>query len=135
MSKEPFPFIANYLNCLGVEVSTYVNGNSSEPEVLQAIDPDLRDSIEVLTISGGEAYMKTLGLEWNTTMDNFRLTVGNLLSPELITKRVLVSNVARIFDVLGWFSPTVIKMKTLLQRLWESKLDWVPLSIRYIWSQ
>ncbi len=32
--------------------------------------------------------------------------------------------VAILFDVLGWFSPTVIKMKVLLQRLWEVKLDW-----------
>ncbi len=49
---------------------------------------------------------------------------------------MLVSNVAKIFDVLGWFCPTVIKMKILLQSLWEAKLNWddpVPLSIKDIW--
>ena len=112
--------------------------NSSEPSVLQRIDPDLRDSIEVLNLSGSEEYAKTLGLEWNTTMDHFRLTVTNLPSPDVITKRILVSNVAKIFDVLGWFSPTVIKMKILLQRLWETKLDWddtIPSSIQGVWLQ
>ncbi len=98
--------------------------NSSEPEVLQCIEPSLRDSIEILNISGTEEYTKTLGLEWNTTHDPFRLTISKLPSPDILTKRILVSNVAKIFDVLGWFSPTVIKMKVLLQRLWEAKLDW-----------
>ncbi len=66
---------------------------------------------------------KTPGLEWNTTMDHFRLAVTNLSSPEGITKRMLVSNVAKVFDVLGWFSPTIIKVKILLQRLWQAKLE------------
>ncbi len=83
-----------------------------------------RHSIKILNISGTEEYTKTLGLEWNTTHDPFRLTISKLPSPDILTKRILVSNVAKIFDVLGWFSPTVIKMKVLLQRLWEAKLDW-----------
>ena len=107
--------------------------NSSESAVLEKIDPDVRDSYEVLTISGSKEYAKTLGLEWNTTFDHFRLTISNLSPPEIITKRTLVSDIAKIFDVLGWFSPTVIKMKMLLQRLWELKIAWddlVPTSIQ-----
>ena len=41
-----------------------------------------------------------------------------------ITKRTLISDIAKIFDVLGWFSPSVIKMKILLQQLWELKVNW-----------
>ena len=37
---------------------------------------------------------------------------------------MIVSDVAKVFDVLGWFSPVTIEMKILLQRLWEIKLDW-----------
>ena len=112
--------------------------NSSELAVLKRIDPGVRDSYEVLTISGSKEYAKTLGFEWNTTFDHFRLTVNNLSTPETITKRVLVSDIAKIFDVLGWFSPTVIKMKMLLQRLWESNIDWdesVPTFIKETWLQ
>lgn len=36
----------------------------------------------------------------------------------------VVSDVAKIFDVLGWFAATTISMKILLQRLWELKIEW-----------
>ena len=53
-------------------------------------------------------------------------------------KRSMVSDVAKVFDVMGWFSPAIVKMKILLQRLWEIKLDWddpIPEHIHQIWSQ
>ena len=92
----------------------------------------------LMSISGSKEYAKTLGLEWNTTFDHFRLIISNLSPPEIITKCTLVSDIAKIFDVLGWFSPTVIKMKMLLHRLWELKIAWddlVPTSIQEIWLQ
>ena len=73
--------------------------NSSEPAVIQNIDPDVRDTFEVLTISGSGEYTKALGLEWNTSMDHFRLTMSDLSSSDKVTKRILVSNIAKIFDV------------------------------------
>jgi hypothetical protein len=45
---------------------------------------------------------------------------------------------AKIFDALGWFAPTTVKMKILLQRVWESRVDWddaVPSSIQDMWCQ
>ena len=33
--------------------------------------------------------------------------------------------ILQTYDVLGWFSPTIIKVKILLQRVWESGVDWV----------
>ena len=35
------------------------------------------------------------------------------LSPH-ITKRALVSDIAKTYDILGWFSPAIIKVKILL---------------------
>ena len=55
-----------------------------------------------------------------------------------ITKRVLISEIAKIFDVLSWFSSTIIKMKILLQHLWEVKIGWndlVPPQIYETWIQ
>ena len=40
------------------------------------------------------------------------------------TKRGIVSDVARTFDVLGWLSPTILPMKLLYRQLWQLKLDW-----------
>ena len=47
-------------------------------------------------------------------------------SPHLknITKWYHVSDVGEMFDVLGWFVPIIIKVKLLLQRLWEWRVDW-----------
>ncbi len=92
--------------------------NSSKTDLLRHIDPNIR---EVLNISGNEGYAKTLGLEWNTTHNFFRLMISDMQTPDVLTKQILVFNVAKLFDVLGWFLPTAIKM--LLQRLWEAKRD------------
>ena len=45
-------------------------------------------------------------------------------SQQELNKRILVSNIAQIFDALGWFSPCIIMMKTLLQRCWEENIGW-----------
>ena len=71
-----------------------------------------------------EEYVKTLSIEWNATSDHFRLTVAKLPPLENVTKQLLVSDVVTTFNVLGWFSPTLMKVKILLQRLWELLVDW-----------
>ena len=53
-----------------------------------------------------------------------------------VTKRFHVSDVAKTFNILGWFSPSITLVKILLLRLWELKVDWddvVPQSIQEIW--
>ena len=112
--------------------------NSSEAEVLSHIPSDLKDTPAIQSLPAPVEYTKTLGIEWNSSMDHFRLTVANLPPLNNITKRVLVSDIAKTFDVLGWFSPTTIKVKILLQRLWEQKVDWddlVPDPIYENWLQ
>ena len=98
--------------------------NASEPSVLQHIDPDLRDARCAISISDPESYTKTLGIEWNSSNDHFRLTVADLPQVNGLTKRALVSDIAKTFDVLGWYSPTIIKAKILLQLLWSEKIGW-----------
>ncbi len=68
--------------------------------VLQTIDPSVRDLHDVLTLSDSVVYMKALGFEWNTK-DHFRLTMNELTSSTIFPKRMMVSNIAKIFDVLG----------------------------------
>ena len=113
--------------------------NSSEPLVLQAIQPELRESGEVHSISGLECnYAKTLGLEWNTTTDMFHIAISLPPLSEVVTKRILVSDIAKVFDILGWFTPTIISMKILLQRVWEERVGWddsVPAGIQQVWLQ
>ena len=112
--------------------------NSNQPDVLQHLPPELRDTNQTQTLPSQEEYTKTLGIEWNTTTDHFRLTISNLPTVDVVTKCVLVSDVAKTFDALGWFSPAIIKVKILMQRLWELKIDWddpLPAEIHAVWSQ
>ena len=48
-------------------------------------------------------------------MDHFRLTVASLPPLEKITKCLLVLDIAKTSDMLGWFAPTLVKARILLQ--------------------
>ncbi|XP_066583756.1 uncharacterized protein [Prorops nasuta] len=66
---------------------------------------------------------KVLGIYWDHGDDSFRFRV----SPSYIgvlTKRILLSENAKIFDPLGWISPIVITLKQLMQSTWLLKLSW-----------
>ena len=98
--------------------------NSSNPATLQHVPADLKESHSLCALPESTEYTKMLGIEWNTVVDNFRLTIAKLPPLDNVTKRFLMSNVGKTFDVLGWFSPCIIKMKILFQQLWEMKVDW-----------
>ena len=106
--------------------------------MVEAIFPKLRELNEVHSISDSEqGYTKTLGLEWNTNADVFCITFADLSPIENLTKRKLVSDIAKVFDVLGWFAPSTIKVKILLQRVWELGVEWdepVPETILSVWK-
>ena len=63
-----------------------------------------------------EEYSKTLGIQWNAPKDYFKLSLPSPTTLETLTKRSLVSDVAKTFDALGWFSPSTIKARILLQQ-------------------
>ena len=112
--------------------------NSNDPAVLQHLAPELKDARTKHAITDVETYTKTLGIEWNSDSDHFRLTIADLPPLTNVTKRLLVSDIARTFDVLGWLSPAIVKVKILLQRVWESKVDWddpIPQQIKEAWLQ
>ena len=96
----------------------------SDPHVLESIPNDLRDSQATVILSHSDQYTKTLGIEWNGSCDHFRVNVTEFPPIECMTKRSLVSDVAKTFDTLGWYSPTIVKAKILLQALWLEGIGW-----------
>ena len=112
--------------------------NLSEKVVLEHIPPELVDDKSIHHLSDPQQYTKTLGIQWNSCQDSFCLEVLRPDHQTQLTKRALVSDIGKIFDVLGWFSPTIIKAKILLQRVWEAKISWdelVPQPILNKWLQ
>ena len=112
--------------------------NSNDPKVFKHIDPKLRSDGGAVQNTGDLLYTKTLGLQWKADTDQFHVTVSQSPSRDRMTKRQLLSDISRLFDVLGWFSPTIVKVKILQQRLWELGLGWdqpIPLEIENVWRQ
>ena len=71
--------------------------------MLKSISPELRDSQPSHLLPTDDGYKKTLGIEWNLSKDHFRLTVADQPPLENLTKRGLASDIAKTYDVLGWF--------------------------------
>ena len=109
--------------------------NCSDPTVLANVSSELKDSKPTLLLSEPDQYTKTLGIEWNVTNDHFRVKTTELPPVECMTKRSLISDVAKTFDALGWFSPVIVKAKILLQMLWIEKVGWDDLVPDYILEQ
>jgi hypothetical protein len=109
--------------------------NCSDPSVLKHLPDELKDTQSPRPLPVIKEYTKTLGIEWSPAMDHFRLTIAELPPVSKVTKRFLVSDVAKTFDVLGWFSPCTIKMKILFQQLWELKFDQVPEPVHDNWAR
>ncbi|XP_072398120.1 uncharacterized protein [Diabrotica undecimpunctata] len=85
---------------------------------------------------GANENTKTLGLQWCPSLDSLSYSIDSNVTPKIITKRSILSGIAQIFDPLGLLSPSIIKVKILMQLLWLEKLDWdegVPLHIQSEW--
>ncbi|KAL0858664.1 hypothetical protein ABMA27_012488 [Loxostege sticticalis] len=71
-----------------------------------------------------DSTLKILGLTWDRSDDVFQYVVK---LPEICrpaTKRSILSNIAKLFDPLGWLAPAVIVAKIFIQKLWLAGLDW-----------
>lgn len=68
--------------------------------------------------------VKTLGIHWSPSQDEFKFQLDLPNVNHAPTKRSMLSDIARLFDPLGWVSPVIIKAKLLLQRLWSEGIDW-----------
>ena len=83
-----------------------------------------------------DATLKTLGVKWNPQTDNIQYTVSDFGTTEPITKRSILSNIAKIFDPLGLLAPVIVVAKILMQQLWKMEIAWdepVPCTLRSSW--
>ena len=72
-------------------------------------------------------FPKVLGTFWNHADDKLVFTFKSLtsyLAEEIITKRIILSSIERIFDPLGLLSPVFVAFKILFQEICKREVDW-----------
>ena len=91
---------------------------SSSTKVMEHISLDLHEqsALKNLTDDHSSQHQKALGMVWDASSDNFFVSIGTMDDPTP-TKRGVISDIARKFDILGWISPAIICMKILFQHL------------------
>ncbi|KAJ8937182.1 hypothetical protein NQ318_017031 [Aromia moschata] len=95
---------------------------SNHPQVLQHIPLDERQISPLSFDTPEDSTVKILGLRWNPHLDSFSYVVDT--HPKTCSKRNILSELARIFDPLGFLSPLTFFVKYLIQHLWTLGLGW-----------
>lgn len=112
----------------GFEIRNFLSNSKKVMEELGSIE-----SLEKKNISPDKDFEieRVLGMWWNIKEDTFTFSLKflsvtrDILSGEsLPTKRELLKLLMSIFDPLGLISHYLIHLKTLIQHLWRSKLEW-----------
>ncbi|XP_055716675.1 uncharacterized protein LOC129810293 [Phlebotomus papatasi] len=101
----------------GMELSKF---NSNVPEIMQHTSENILPLSEV-PIS--DQQTKTLGMIWCPRTDMFQFKI-NVDHSEKITKRSILSMLARIFDPIGLLGPILTQARLIFQETWILKLDW-----------
>ena len=110
---------------------------------------NVNQSEQSFKVFEGASKEKVLGVIWNNSEDTFSFVVKLDFSrcmpgtipqqiPLKLTKRMILSQIARIYDPVGFTAAFLIKAKIGLQQLWQKGLDWdqeLPEEIYQDWVQ
>lgn len=80
--------------------------------------------------------IKLLGLLWDPASDQFCYKI-NLEHP-VNTKRGILSQVARIYDINGYLTPVTFSIKYFIQRMWLAGISWdeqLPPPLEQLWIE
>ncbi|XP_015122808.1 uncharacterized protein LOC107045162 [Diachasma alloeum] len=107
------------------------HGNS--PALLKWLDPDCNSNDHRVYEDSGT---RILGVSWQPSSDNFVVSSQTSVDSKVF-KRNILSEIAPIYDPLGFLSSVVIRGKLLMQETWIGKLGWdeeVPEQVAQCWK-
>ncbi|XP_072757735.1 uncharacterized protein [Anoplolepis gracilipes] len=114
----------------GFHIRQWASNNAC---VINDVEPDTINSNLILD---KESCLKTLGISWHASNDVLRYSARSINHAERITKRIIFSEIAQIYDPLGILGPVILYAKRLMQNLWRNKLNWdesIPADIHTAW--
>ena len=72
-----------------------------------------------------QSLIKVLGIQWRSSSDSFTYKVNvPSVQPNQVTKRNILSTIARLYDPNGYVNPVILRFKLLLQQLFKNGLLW-----------
>jgi len=66
--------------------------------------------------------VKVLELRWESVKDVFGFDVHPVT--KFVIKRSVLSTIATIFDLIGFFAPVMFHVKHIMQQVWKAELRW-----------
>ncbi|XP_062538696.1 uncharacterized protein LOC134206972 [Armigeres subalbatus] len=112
---------------------------SNSENVLQDIPREMQESSIDIDDPTINTVIKTLGVAWCPREDCFTFVVPieETVQTDRLTKRMILSQIAKIFDPLGFVGPVVTAAKLIMRELWSLNLDWdqpVPSEMANFWT-
>uniref|UniRef100_A0ABD2WA11 Reverse transcriptase domain-containing protein n=1 Tax=Trichogramma kaykai TaxID=54128 RepID=A0ABD2WA11_9HYME len=95
---------------------------ANHPLLLEDLDADDRLRPAWITFTKDEP-VKELGVRWSPREDTLGLSFP---TDRLgcLCKRVVLSELATLFNPCGWVAPATLLTKMLVQDLWKARLEW-----------
>ncbi|XP_047994375.1 uncharacterized protein LOC125232665 [Leguminivora glycinivorella] len=112
---------------------------SNSSEFLSHLNDDASNHDDALILSAldTDTSVKVLGLKWNPKSDTFTYQTDKVANgSRKCTKRIMLAEIAKIYDPLGFLSPVTVFVKHLIQLLWASGSGWdavPPQNISDLW--
>ena len=71
-----------------------------------------------------EFVVDVLRHKWHKTDDTIKTKIPEFILPDVVTKREILLCIAKLWDPMGILAPVTLKLRLLMQNLWETKLSW-----------
>jgi hypothetical protein len=91
--------------------------NSNSLDFLQSIPEDDREEVEA------DMHIKALGIKWTPSTDSIGFDVKPIEARKL-TKRIVYSEVCKIYDPEGLLGPVTFRFKLFMKRVWNANVNW-----------
>lgn len=108
---------------------------SNHEDLLSNIDQDDRETVN---LHDKDDSIKTLGLYWKPKSDKLSYKIQQPDEELKVTKRNVLSTIAKWYDPLGRINPVTVTGKLFMQQLFRLKLDWdesIPAELERQWKE
>ena len=122
--------------CLSLVASILPNSSPINKELLLSVpEHQRRTGVKDQDLSADLPNEKALGICWNLREDIFSFRLQ--LETGTLTKRLMLSMISSIYDLLGFAAPFILEGRNILQGLCNQNIQWdseVSSSVKKDWK-